>query len=142
VKEKLTWFDNNGQEFYFDYKIGKPMKEKDAKAIENCTLEQLFTMDGALPLYEQQGQDVTEVRGKIWKVINKKLNEGERPYLHASQNELVNLRMQMQVLEEREGFNMSALIEPLDREIRLKSESGIIYDAGSEGVDLAERKKV
>jgi len=28
VKENLTWFDDQGQEYYFDYKIGDKMTER------------------------------------------------------------------------------------------------------------------
>ena len=120
-----TWFDNEGQEYYFDYKIGKPMKEKDQKTIEGMSFEQLITMDELLPLYEMQGEDVTELRDKVWETINKKMS----PYAGATKMELLNLRLMMHRLEEQDGFDMSSQIEPLSKEIRRRSESGTIYQA-------------
>lgn len=102
------------------------MKEKDQELIENSSLEQLFVMDELLPLYEAQGQDVTEAREKVWEVINSKLKE-ESPYAHATKLELINLRLQMHRLEE-EGIDMSKSIEPLSKEIQSRSE--IIYQSG------------
>ncbi len=61
---EYLWRDSKGQEYYFDYKIGKPMKEKDQKTIEGMSFEQLITMDELLPLYEMQGEDVTELKRK------------------------------------------------------------------------------
>ena len=66
-----TWFDSNRQEYYFDYKIGKPMKEKDQKTIEGMSFEQLITMDELLPLYEMQGEDVTELRDRCGKKLTR-----------------------------------------------------------------------
>ena len=120
---EYLWRDSKGQEYYFDYKIGKPMKEKDQKKIEGMSFEQLITMDELLPLYEMQGEDVTELRDKVWEEINKKTS----PYAGATKMELINLRLQMQRLEEQDGFDMSSQIEPLSKEIQRRSESGTIY---------------
>ena len=122
---EYLWRDSKGQEYYFDYKIGKPMKEKDQKKIEGMSFEQLITMDELLPLYEMQGEDVTELRDKVWEEINKKTS----PYAGATKMELINLRLQMQRLEEQDGFDMSSQIEPLSKEIQRRSESGTIYQA-------------
>ena len=99
AKEKLTWFDSKGQEYYFDYPI---MKERDAKAIENCSFEQLLVMDELLYFEEARGMDVTETREKVWEVINSK------PHLKETKSELENHWFRIQRLKEQ-GFNMAHL---------------------------------
>ena len=131
-----TWRDSKGQEYYFDYKIGKPMKEKDQKKIEGMSFEQLITMDELLPLYEMQGEDVTELRDKVWEEINKIMS----PYAGATKMELINLRLQMHRLEE-EGIDMSSQIETLSKEIETKSESGTIYDAQNPSPEVVRHDK-
>jgi len=115
------------------------MKEKDEKIIEGLSLEQLFTIDELLPLYEMQGQDVTEVREKIKETITNKFRES--PYAGATKMELINLRLQMHRLEETDGFDMSALIEPLSKEIQSRSESGTIYEAESPSPEVVSHDK-
>ena len=132
-----TWFDSNRQEYYFDYKIGKPMKEKDQKIIEGLNFEQLVIIDEMLPLYEMQGEDVTELRDKVWEEINKIMS----PYAGATKMELINLRLQMQRLEEQDGFDMSSQIEPLSEEIQRRSESGTIYDAQNPSPEVVRHDK-
>ena len=123
-----TWFDNEGQEYYFDYKIGKPMKEKDQTLIEGLNLEQLFAMDEALYLPEYEGQDVTEVREKVWDTINDKMRD-ERPYRNATRVELLNLRLQMKALEECDGINVSGMSSEIDKELQRKNKIKVVYQS-------------
>lgn len=132
AKEKLTWFDSKGQEYYFDYPIG--MKEKDIKIIEELSLEQLHALNELLYLEEYDGKDVTEAREKVWDTINSK-----SPYAGATDEELGNLhfRMGRLVNEGQDFLGPMQTIEnelirrdekKIDKEIQPRSESGIIFE--------------
>ena len=111
------------------------MKEKDIKAIENCSLEQLFVMDEFLDLEENRGVDTTEVKDKVWEVINKKLKEEEQPkeinrYEDCTKEELTSLLQSAQRLED-EGLSLTKTIIKIESALEDKVDSGIIYESST-----------
>jgi len=65
VKEKLTWFDSKGQEFYFDYKITK-------NRYESHTKEELQDLLLMAQRREEEGLSMTETIIKIENALEKK----------------------------------------------------------------------
>ncbi len=84
-----------------------------------------------------KGKTLPNLREKVWEEINKIMS----PYAGATKMELINLRLQMQRLEEQDGFDMSSVIEPLSEEIQRRSESGTIYDAQNPSPEVVRHDK-
>ena len=128
---EYLWRDSKGQEYYFDYKIGKPMKEQDERQIEGLDLKGLRILKEFVQLEGYFGaneEEVKEILGKVKNEIEKKVS----PYPNATDEELENEHFKMsRMADEGHDFldSMQTIENELIRRGEIRAGSGIIYKA-------------